>query len=88
MFDIRGRGSTVGREIVGGVTTFMAMSYIIFVQYAVLGGINKDAAPAAQEARTQLAEPQAGESGAWKSGLPTRRDFWGLGSGEWWGVLL
>lgn len=37
MFDIQGRGSTVARELVGGVTTFMAMSYIIFVQVGLLG---------------------------------------------------
>jgi AGZA family xanthine/uracil permease-like MFS transporter len=37
MFDISQRGSTVGREILGGITTFMAMSYIVFVQYALLG---------------------------------------------------
>lgn len=36
MFDIRGHGSTVGREILGGLTTFMAMSYIVFVQPAML----------------------------------------------------
>ena len=36
MFQIRQRGSTVGREVLGGVTTFMAMSYILFVQPAVL----------------------------------------------------
>jgi len=37
MFDIKARGSTVGREVLGGVTTFMAMSYIIFVQFGLLG---------------------------------------------------
>ena len=37
MFGIKQRGSTVGREVLGGVTTFMAMSYIIFVQVGVLG---------------------------------------------------
>ena len=37
MFEIRKRGSTVGREIIGGVTTFMAMSYIGFVQVGLLG---------------------------------------------------
>ncbi len=37
MFDIKGRGSTVGREVLGGITTFMAMSYIIFVQVGLLG---------------------------------------------------
>ena len=38
MFQIRERGSTPGRELLGGVTTFMAMSYIIFVQVGLLGG--------------------------------------------------
>jgi len=37
MFEIRQRGSTIGREVLGGVTIFMAMSYIIFVQYGLLG---------------------------------------------------
>jgi AGZA family xanthine/uracil permease-like MFS transporter len=36
MFEIRQRGSTVWREVCGGLTTFMAMSYIIFVQFDVL----------------------------------------------------
>ncbi len=36
-FQIQERGSTVTREILGGLSTFMAMSYIIFVQPAVLG---------------------------------------------------
>ena len=30
-FQIRARGSTVKREIIGGITTFFAMAYIIFV---------------------------------------------------------
>jgi adenine/guanine/hypoxanthine permease len=38
IFGVRRRGGTVGREILGGVSTFMALSYIIFVQPAVLGG--------------------------------------------------
>ena len=37
MFQIKARGSTAGREVLGGVTTFMAMSYIIFVQVGLLG---------------------------------------------------
>ena len=37
MFEIKQRSSTVGREVLGGVTTFMAMSYIIFVQVGLLG---------------------------------------------------
>jgi len=43
MFEIRTRGSTVGRELLGGVTTFMAMSYILFVQPAVLSKTGMDA---------------------------------------------
>jgi len=43
MFAIRQRGSTVGREVLGGATTFMALSYILFVQVALLGGIGMDA---------------------------------------------
>jgi len=42
MFDIKARGSTAGREILGGVTTFMAMSYIVFVQPAVLSKVGMD----------------------------------------------
>ena len=37
MFEIKQRGSTVGREIIGGITTFMSMSYILFVQVGILG---------------------------------------------------
>lgn len=42
MFDIQSRGSTVGREILGGVTIFVAMSYILFVQPAVLAPTGMD----------------------------------------------
>ena len=35
-FDIRESGSTVQREILGGLTTFATMSYIVFVQPTVL----------------------------------------------------
>jgi len=35
-FHVRERGSTVGREVLGGITTFMALSYIIFVQPAMM----------------------------------------------------
>jgi AGZA family xanthine/uracil permease-like MFS transporter len=35
-FRIEERGSSVGQEFLGGVTTFMALSYIIFVQPAVM----------------------------------------------------
>ena len=42
MFQIQQRGSTVGREVLGGVTTFMAMSYIIFVQPVMLKATGMD----------------------------------------------
>ncbi len=35
-FKVGERGSTVGGEVLGGVTTFMALSYIIFVQPAMM----------------------------------------------------
>ena len=36
-FKISERGSTVKQEVIGGITTFLAMSYIIFVNPAILG---------------------------------------------------
>jgi AGZA family xanthine/uracil permease-like MFS transporter len=35
-FDLRARGTTVGTEVLAGVTTFMVMAYIIFVNPAIL----------------------------------------------------
>ncbi|WP_031469263.1 NCS2 family permease [Sciscionella sediminilitoris] len=37
IFEIRGRGSTVGREIRGGVTTFVAIVYIVLLNPLILG---------------------------------------------------
>ena len=37
LFKIKERGSTIGREIVGGVTTFLAMAYILAVNPGMLG---------------------------------------------------
>ncbi len=42
LFNIKEQGTTTGREIVAGLTTFMTMSYIIFVQPAVLGAAGMD----------------------------------------------
>lgn len=36
MFRIRQRGSTIARELIGGASTFMALSYIIFVNPVIL----------------------------------------------------
>jgi AGZA family xanthine/uracil permease-like MFS transporter len=41
-FHIKERGSTVRREILGGVVTFMTMSYIIFVNPAILSAAGLD----------------------------------------------
>jgi len=45
IFRLRENGTTLGREALGGITTFMTMSYIIFVQPAILSktGMNFDA---------------------------------------------
>ncbi len=35
-FDLRAQGTTVGTEVLAGITTFMVMAYIIFVNTAIL----------------------------------------------------
>jgi len=44
-FQIEAKGSTIHREIIGGITTFVALSYIIFVQPVILSqcGMDKSA---------------------------------------------
>ncbi|GIH94516.1 NCS2 family permease [Planobispora siamensis] len=37
-FELSARGTTVGREVRGGLTTFMAMAYIILLNPIILGG--------------------------------------------------
>ena len=41
-FQLRARGTDVRTEVVGGATTFVALSYIVFVQPAVLGTTGMD----------------------------------------------
>jgi AGZA family xanthine/uracil permease-like MFS transporter len=43
LFQLSSRGATVRAEIVGGVTTFLTMAYIVFVQPTVLGAAGMDA---------------------------------------------
>jgi len=45
LFDLKGNGTTLGREVVGGATTFLAMAYIIFVNPDILSatGMDRDA---------------------------------------------
>lgn len=42
LFKIRENGSTVGREIIGGVTTFLAMAYILAVNPGILSDAGMD----------------------------------------------
>jgi AGZA family xanthine/uracil permease-like MFS transporter len=42
LFDLRAHGTTVRTEIVAGVTTFLTMAYIIFVQPTVLSAAGMD----------------------------------------------
>jgi len=41
-FDLSGAGTTVRTEIIAGITTFLTMAYIVFVQPAVLGAAGMD----------------------------------------------
>jgi len=42
LFNLKEQGTDVSTEIMAGITTFMTMSYIIFVQPAVLGAAGMD----------------------------------------------
>ncbi|MGD9015484.1 MAG: NCS2 family permease, partial [Candidatus Omnitrophota bacterium] len=42
LFKLKQAGTTIRTEIIGGITTFMTMSYIIFVQPAVLSKLGMD----------------------------------------------
>ena len=41
-FHITERGSTISREVMGGLVTFMAMAYIIFVNPTILSQAGMD----------------------------------------------
>lgn len=47
-FAVRMRGSTVSREVLGGLATFLTLSYILFVQPAVMGLAANDMSPGFQ----------------------------------------
>jgi AGZA family xanthine/uracil permease-like MFS transporter len=46
LFHLREHNTTIGREIIGGVVTFMALSYIVFVQPVVMSAAGIDHAGA------------------------------------------
>ena len=41
-FHIKERGSTISREIIGGIVTFLAMAYILVVNPSILGATGMD----------------------------------------------
>jgi AGZA family xanthine/uracil permease-like MFS transporter len=51
-FDLAGRGTTVATEVRGGVTSFLAMAYILFANPSILAaaGVPFEAAAAATAA--------------------------------------
>lgn len=55
-FDLRGRGTTVTREVRGGVTTFLTMAYILFANPSILAaaGVPFEAAVAATAAAAAI----------------------------------
>jgi len=56
-FEITKRGSTISREVIAGLTTFMTMAYILFVNPAILGaaGVPKEGVVAATAASAAIA---------------------------------
>ncbi|MCR4743568.1 MAG: NCS2 family permease [Treponema sp.] len=42
LFHLKERGTTVGKEIIGGITTFLAMAYILAVNPGILSGSGMD----------------------------------------------
>ena len=45
LFSLSERGATLGMELMGGLTTFMVMSYIIFVNPAILSFSGRPSSP-------------------------------------------
>jgi AGZA family xanthine/uracil permease-like MFS transporter len=56
LFDLQGRGTTVAREVRGGITTFLTMAYILFANPSILAsaGIPFEAAAAATAAAAAI----------------------------------
>jgi AGZA family xanthine/uracil permease-like MFS transporter len=56
LFDLQGRGTTVAREVRGGITTFLTMAYILFANPSILAaaGVPFEAAAAATAAAAAL----------------------------------
>src|SRR5438045_4247327 len=67
-FGLKAHGTTVRTEIVAGVTTFLTMAYIVFVQPAVLGAAGMD--PGAVLTATCLATAFATLLMAWLANYP------------------
>ncbi len=56
LFDLHGRGTTVAREVRGGITTFLTMAYILFANPSILAaaGIPFESAAAATAAAAAI----------------------------------
>ncbi|MCD0451055.1 NCS2 family permease [Actinocorallia sp. API 0066] len=63
-FEVSARGSTVPRELRGGITTFVAMAYILLLNPIILGG-------AADVTGAQLSVPQLTAMTALSAGIST-----------------
>ena len=74
-FGIRDAGSTVRREVIGGLTTFATMSYIIFVQPTVLKGACTEGDPTSFASSVMLATCLSAAFGTLLMGLYARRPF-------------
>ena len=73
-FKFREHGTTLGTETIAGITTFLAMAYIIFVNPVILGatGMDKTALITVTCLATALATVL---TGLFANGFPVKRRF-------------
>jgi len=69
-FELRGKGTTVRREIFAGLTTFLTMAYILAVNPGMLGSIGKGMTPQAVFTATAIASAIATIVMAFAANLP------------------
>ena len=68
-FKITERGSTVGRELRGGLVTFVTMAYIVILNPLIIGGVTADTA-ATDVAGGWLPAAQVGAVTGLTAGVP------------------
>src|SRR3954464_15916975 len=69
-FQLRQRGSTVGRELRGAVATFLTMAYILFVNAQILSGVVPDDVKPSLVACTALAAGMCSIAMGWFANFP------------------